>query len=225
MWRRSRRGVARSQIQEGTEKDRVVSVEDPEMRHGHKSASQRFNGHKAAVAVDLESQLISGVEVLAGNAGDQEKALELVHQSERVMEAEVVETVGDCAYGGGPTRRTFADEERVLTAKVPASTNGDCFPSVNLSSTWRSRKCAARRGRRRTTIGQREKGGVAASCLRRLPVRPAPCARNAWGEKGRVPLPSRRKKVCSSKRASITKPRREARACASGWWWSIGSRD
>jgi Transposase DDE domain/Transposase domain (DUF772) len=116
------------QIKEGTEKDRVVSVEDPEMRHGHKSASQRFNGHKAAVAVDLESQLISGVDVLAGNAGDQEKALDLVHQSERVMEAEVVETVGDCAYGGGPTRRAFAEQERVLTAKVPASTNGDCFP-------------------------------------------------------------------------------------------------
>jgi transposase len=66
--------------------------------------------------------------VLAGNAGDQEKALDLVHQTERVMEAEVVETVGDCAYGGGPTRRAFADEERVLTAKAPVSTNGACFP-------------------------------------------------------------------------------------------------
>jgi hypothetical protein len=98
------------------------------MRHGRKSASKRFNGHKAAVAVDLDSQLIGAVEVLAGNAGDQEKALDLVHQSERVMEAEVVETVGDCAYGGGPTRRAFSDEERVLTAKVPASSNGACFP-------------------------------------------------------------------------------------------------
>ena len=116
------------QIKPGTEKDRRVSVEDPEMRHGRKSASKRFNGHKAALAVDLESQLITGVEVLAGNAGDQEKALDLVHQSERVMEAEVVETVGDCAYGGGPTRRAFAQEERKLTAKVPVSTNGDCFP-------------------------------------------------------------------------------------------------
>jgi hypothetical protein len=29
------------QIKEGTEKDRVVSVADPEMRHGHKSARQR----------------------------------------------------------------------------------------------------------------------------------------------------------------------------------------
>jgi len=116
------------QIKEGTEKDRLISVHDPEMRHGRKSASKTFNGHKAAVAVDMESQLICGVEVLAGNAGDQEKALELVHQAERVMEAEVEETVGDCAYGGGPTRKAFADEQRLLTAKVPTSHNGDCFP-------------------------------------------------------------------------------------------------
>jgi len=122
-----------SQIKQGTEKDRVVSVPDPEMRHGRKSASKRFNGHKAAVAVDMDSQLIGGIEVLAGNAGDQEKALELVHQTERVMEAQVEETVGDCAYGGGPTRRAFADENRVLTAKVPVTSNGDCFPKTDFA--------------------------------------------------------------------------------------------
>ena len=118
------------QVKQGTEKDRLISVHDPEMRHGRKSASKTFNGHKAAVAVDMESQLICGVEVLAANAGDQEKALELVHQAERVMEAPVEETVGDCAYGGGPTRKAFADEQRLLTAKVPASHNGDCFPKT-----------------------------------------------------------------------------------------------
>ena len=116
------------QIKEGTEKDRLISVHDTEMRHGRKSASKTFNGHKAAVAVDMESQLICGVEVLAGNAGDQEKALDLVHQAERVTEAKVEETVGDCAYGGSPTRKAFADEQRQLTAKVPTSHNGECFP-------------------------------------------------------------------------------------------------
>jgi len=116
------------QVKEGTERDRLISVHDPEMRHGRKSASKTFNGHKAAVAVDMESQLICGVEVLAGNAGDQEKALDLVHQTERVTEAQVEETVGDCAYGGGPTRKAFADEQRLLTAKVPTSHNGECFP-------------------------------------------------------------------------------------------------
>ena len=115
------------QVKSGTAQDRVLSVHDPEMRHGRKSASQLFNGHKAAVAVEMASQLITGVEVLAGNAGDQEKALELVQQSERVLEAKVEETVGDCAYGGGPTRRVFAEEERMLTAKVPASHNRNCF--------------------------------------------------------------------------------------------------
>jgi hypothetical protein len=78
----------------------------------------------------MESQLICGVEVLAGNAGDQEKALDLVHQAERVMEAQVEETVGDCAYGGGPTRQAFADEQRMLTAKVPNIHNGECFPKT-----------------------------------------------------------------------------------------------
>src|SRR6059036_3804020 len=116
------------EVKEGTEKDRLISVHDPEMRHGRKSASKTFNGHKTAVAVDMESQLICGVEVLAGNAGDQEKALDLVHQAERAMEAQVEETVGDCAYGGGPTRKAFADEQRLLTAKVPTSHNGECFP-------------------------------------------------------------------------------------------------
>ena len=116
------------EVKDGTATDRLISVHDPEMRHGRKSASHRFNGHKAAVAVEMESQLICGVDVVAGNAGDQQNALELVHQAERVMDAHVEETVGDCAYGGGPTRNAFAQEQRQLTAKVPSSHNGDCFP-------------------------------------------------------------------------------------------------
>src|SRR2546428_13095388 len=107
-------------MKEGTEKDRLISVHDPEMRHGRKSASKTFNGHKTAVAVDMESQLICGVEGLAGKAGDQEKALDFVHQAERVTEAQVEETVGDWAYGGGPTRKALGDGQRVLIAKVAA---------------------------------------------------------------------------------------------------------
>src|SRR5262249_23731604 len=43
-------------IRAGTAPDRVVSVHDPEMRHGRKSATKRFDGHKAAVAVDTDEQ-------------------------------------------------------------------------------------------------------------------------------------------------------------------------
>ena len=68
---------------EGTSPNRIVSVHDPEMRQGHKSASVRFEGHKAAVAVDPESQLITAAGILPGNAHDSEQALELVKQSKK----------------------------------------------------------------------------------------------------------------------------------------------
>ena len=71
-----------------------MSVHDPEMRHGRKSASKRFEGHKAAIAVDPESQLITAVEVLPGNAPDHRQALALVEPAEANTGAEVVEAMG-----------------------------------------------------------------------------------------------------------------------------------
>ena len=35
-------------IRDGVSRDRMLSVHDPELRHGHKSSRRRFNGHKAA---------------------------------------------------------------------------------------------------------------------------------------------------------------------------------
>jgi transposase-like protein DUF772/DDE family transposase len=100
------RQADRSYLKQGVSPDRVVSVHDPEMRHGRKSARRRFDGHKAAIAVDPESQLITAVDVLAGNAPDYERALELVEQAEANADVEVKETVGDCAYGDSNTRQT-----------------------------------------------------------------------------------------------------------------------
>ena len=48
-------------LKDGVSKDRMMSVHDPEMRHGHKSSSKRFDGHKAAIVVDTDSQLITAV--------------------------------------------------------------------------------------------------------------------------------------------------------------------
>ena len=107
-------------LKEGVARDRVVSVHDPEMRHGRKSSSKRFDGHKAAIAVDAESQLITAVEVLPGNAADNKKALDLVEDSEGNTGLEVEESIGDCAYGDGQTRQEFADAHRRLVARVPS---------------------------------------------------------------------------------------------------------
>ena len=92
-------------LKEGVAPDRLVSVHDPEMRHGRKSARKRFDGHKAAVAADADSQLITAVAVLPGNAQDHEQALALVEQSEANTGCAVDETHTDGAYGDGETRR------------------------------------------------------------------------------------------------------------------------
>jgi hypothetical protein len=117
-------------IKQGVAKDRLVSVHDPEMRHGRKSASKRFDGHKAAVVVDTDEPLIVAVDVVAGNAPDAEGALELVEQAEANTGCEVDETMGDCAYGSGETRQAFADAGRTIVAKVPSVSNQGCFPKT-----------------------------------------------------------------------------------------------
>jgi len=133
-------------IKEGVAKDRLVSVHDPEMRHGRKSKSKLFDGHKAAVAVDTESQLITAVAVLAGNAPDNEKALELVEQTEENAEVEVEETIGDCAFGDGATRQKFADAGRTLVAKVPDRPDSGQFPKQDFQIDLETMTCTCPAG-------------------------------------------------------------------------------
>ena len=106
----------------------MVSVHDPEMRQGHKSSNRRFDGHKAAIVVDTDSQLITVVEVLPGNAPDNLGALELVERSEANTGVPVEEALGDAAYGDGDTRQAFADAGRTLIARVLGRPNKTHFP-------------------------------------------------------------------------------------------------
>jgi hypothetical protein len=118
-------------LKRGVAPDRLISVHDPEMRHGRKSSSHRFNGHKAQVAVDTDTQLITAVDVLAGNAPDAERALEVVEASEVGTGCQVGEVLGDCAYGSGETRAEFAAAGRTLIAKVPAMQNQGYFAKTD----------------------------------------------------------------------------------------------
>ena len=98
------------------------------VHHGHKSSRRRFDGHKAAIVVDTDSQLITAVDVLPGNAPDNLGALELVEQSEASTGSVVEEAMGAAAYGDGGTRQTFTDAGRRLVAKVPGRPNRKHFP-------------------------------------------------------------------------------------------------
>ena len=145
-------GVA---VKEGVAPDRIVSVHDPEMRHGHKSKSKRFDGHKVSVAVDPESQLITGVAVLPGNAPDSDQALELVEETEENTRAEVEETIGDCAYGDGVTRRIFAEAGRKLIARVPSRRGGQYFAKEEFSIDLETQTCRCPAGQESCTVARK----------------------------------------------------------------------
>ena len=171
-------------IRPGTAPDRVVSVHDPEARHGRKSARTRFDGHKAAVAVDTDAQLITAVDVLAGNAPDAADALELVEQTEQATGCAVAETSGDCAYGDGPTRQAFADAGRTLHAAVPVITNGGRFPKTAFTIDLAAGSCACPGGQTTRTVrgppgGQQDFVFAAATCAA-CPLR-ARCVAGAGG--------------------------------------------
>jgi hypothetical protein len=116
-------GTPTAQIKQGTTPGRSPSATDPEARHGRKSASKKFVGHKAEIVVDVASQIIVATTVLGGDAGDATGVLEVVKQGETNTGQPIEETGGDCAYGGGETRQAFADEGRTLTARVPQEGN------------------------------------------------------------------------------------------------------
>jgi len=109
------------QIKNGVAKDRIVSTTDPEMRHGRKSSNRRFDGHKAALATETDSQLITAVAVIAGNAHDSEAATLLVDASAANTGNQVVTALGDCAFGTAEVREQFETRSTELVAKVPQS--------------------------------------------------------------------------------------------------------
>jgi len=108
-----------AQLIDGVARDRIVSVHDPEMRHGRKSVSQRFNGYKASVAADADSQLVTAVDVLDANQHDSTRADELVDQTEQSTGAKVETVLGDSAYGTAEQRLAARDQNRTLVAPVP----------------------------------------------------------------------------------------------------------
>ena len=171
-------------IKQGVAKDRLLSVHDPEMRHGRKSASKRFDGYKAAVAVDTDEPIVTAVAVLAGNAPDAEGALELVEQTEANTGCAVDETMGDCAYGSGETRQAFAEAGRTIVAKVPSPSNQGCFPKTAFMLDLEATSATCPAGQTTQDFKPSPTGGgqfrFAASVCAACPLR-AQCVRGAGG--------------------------------------------
>jgi len=108
-------------IRRGTAKDRVPSVHDPEQRHGHKSHGRSFTGYKGAVAADVDSQLITDVQVVPGNEPDGDSAQALVEESEANTGSKAEQVIGDTAYGSMQVRKELGERELIAPTVRPHS--------------------------------------------------------------------------------------------------------
>jgi DDE family transposase len=111
-------GDGRFRIARRVAADRLISVVDPDARHGHKTSAHGVDGYKAHASVDPDSELVTATTATAGNAGDAAAApgllAELVAQVEADPPAATASAAaaspaartptayGDGAYGSGP---------------------------------------------------------------------------------------------------------------------------
>lgn len=115
-------------LRQGTSRDRIVSTTDPQMRHGRKTQSKRFDGYKAAVVAEIHEGVILATDVRAGNVGDGDGAKELIEQAAQRTGSKVGRVFGDTAYGGTAVRRELATcSERVVTKAPPLPHRRGCF--------------------------------------------------------------------------------------------------
>jgi transposase len=124
-------------VRRGVARDRRISVEDAEMRHGRKSRSHRVDGYKRHVLRDLDAGLIRAVGITAANAPEASVtaaiAADLDHQAARLGELHI-----DRAYLSSALVRERPEDLAVFCKAWPVR-NGDRFPKTAFALDWDAR--------------------------------------------------------------------------------------
>ena len=120
--------------------DRVISTVDAQARHGRKSSAHGFDGYKAHVGIDPDSEIITATAVTAGNVGDAAAADALLTADlpaagaagaagapeGELGQLEPLAVYGDSAYGAGQLLQTLEAAGAQIGCKVqpPAAPAG-----------------------------------------------------------------------------------------------------
>ncbi len=107
------------QIGRGVAPDRLISLTDPEMRHGHKSEAKHFDGRKVQVATDAASELVLAVEPSPANRTDGADLVTMIDAVERQAGVIVEQVLGDTSYGTADNRAVCVEREIKLVSPLP----------------------------------------------------------------------------------------------------------
>lgn len=110
------RADGRIRIRQGVARDRRISVEDAEMRHGRKSRSKRFDGYKEHIARDLDFSAIVACAVTPANRPEEEGA-PLINGDIKRQGLRLIELHIDRAYVNSPVVDEVIDNGGTVFAK------------------------------------------------------------------------------------------------------------
>lgn len=124
-------------LKKGVAKDRVISVVDPEMRHGHKTSKGKFDGHKAQVMMDEASEIITHVDVTPGNQADGESLNTLLEDTP----VKPGTLMGDTAYGTLQARDVMGSYGIIPVAPIPMGKKGTRFGKAAFKIDFEKNHC------------------------------------------------------------------------------------
>jgi hypothetical protein len=118
----------RLRLRQGVAEDRLISVGDPEMRRGHKSQSEPFEGYKFHHTTEPVHGFVLAHEVTGANVHDSVPSEPMAERAEETSGCIVEKIIGDGAYGAMKNRVAHAEAGRELVAKLPRTPEGKVFP-------------------------------------------------------------------------------------------------
>lgn len=139
----TRDGTGTPVLGHGVARDRRISVQDGEMRHGRKSRSERVDGYKRHVLRDLDIGLIRAVAITAANepeaAATDALVADLAHQGSTITELHI-----DRGYLASGLVRARPPDRTIIGKAWPVH-NAGRFPKTAFPLDWSTRtiRCPA----------------------------------------------------------------------------------
>lgn len=125
-------------VREGVAKDRRISIEDAEMRHGRKSKSKRFDGYKRHLAIDLDFGLIIAAAVTPAN-WPEDTATPALEQDIARLGVKITEASVDRGYINSTLVGGVLQGRGKVLCKPWSPTNGSLFAKTDFAFDMRSR--------------------------------------------------------------------------------------
>ena len=119
-------GAGGKRIRDGVAKDRRITIEDGEMRHGRKSASKRIDGFKRHIAIDLDEGLVLACVVSPANVPEHEAAAVLNADIEAQSET-IDELYIDRGYISSPLITAILARGGEVVCRPWGQNNGELF--------------------------------------------------------------------------------------------------